>query len=243
MIEAARSALTRAQRPVSFSGAGLSAESGVSTFRDAQTGLWAKYDPMRLASREGFAAEPQLVIDWYNWRRRMVASAGPNPAHRALARRTDIAHISQNVDDLLERAGAANVVRLHGSLARDRCNGACGYGEHVDLADPKTLRACPTCGASLRPDVVWFGESLPAAEWTRAEALAASADVFLVIGTSAAVYPAAGLIWTARNAGAFLIVVNTEPSEAGSAADVELIGPAGRLVPEILKRNGRETDT
>jgi NAD-dependent deacetylase len=232
VLETARIALRNAVRPVTFSGAGISAESGISTFRDAQTGLWTKHDPMTLASPEGFAADPELVIDWYNERRRKAAAAQPNAAHLAMSRRPDISHVTQNVDDLLERSGATDVVHLHGSLTMDKCSDGCGYREAVNLADPPPLRPCPQCGRWMRPDVVWFGEQLPRAVWMRSEDLAAAADVFVVIGTSAAVYPAAGLITTARAAGAIVIVVNIEES---AAPGIQLTGPAAQIVPELLQ--------
>ncbi len=127
MIDAARRMLADGRRVVCFSGAGLSAESGVGTFRDAPDGMWAKYDPVRLASPEGFAADPELVIEWYAARRRTVGDAQPNPAHVALAGRADIVHVTQNVDDLLTRAGAKQVIPLHGSIDFDRCHGGCGH--------------------------------------------------------------------------------------------------------------------
>lgn len=233
MLEVARSVLQNATHPVTFSGAGLSAESGVPTFREAQTGLWARHDPMTLASPEGFAADPESVAGWYNERRRRVATAQPNPAHRAMAERNDIAHITQNVDDLLERAGARDVVHLHGSLSRDTCSDDCGYSEVVNLAEPLPLRACPWCEHWMRPEVVWFGEQLPPGAWRRAEELVIAADLLLVIGTSAQVYPAAGLIAAARVSGAATIEVNIEPS---TTHGIQLIGPAGEIVPELLKR-------
>jgi len=231
LLDAAKAALRKAVRPVTFSGAGLSAESGIPTFREAQTGLWAMYDPMALASPEGFATDPELVVGWYNERRRNVASAQPNAAHCAMAGRQDIVHVTQNVDNLLERAGANDVVHLHGSLDRDKCSGGCGHREDIDLANPLPLRPCPLCGHWMRPDVVWFGEQLPRVGWLRADQLAAEADVFVVIGTSAQVYPAAGLIATARRADAIVIEVNIEP---GATPGIQLTGPAGRIVPELL---------
>ncbi|MBT8485638.1 MAG: NAD-dependent deacylase [Phycisphaerales bacterium] len=234
MIEPARRVIRAAERPITFSGAGLSAESGVPTFRDAATaGLWTKVDPTRLASPEGFADDPELVIGWYAQRRRRLAGLAPNPAHHALAARPDIAHITQNVDDLLERAGAERVLHLHGTLLEDRCHG-CSHREPISLADPPPLRSCPRCGAPMRPGVVWFGESLPTTAWSQAETAAAACDVMIVIGTRAEVYPAAGLIDVARDAGAAIVVVNAEACRASDRADHTLIGPAGTIVPALL---------
>ncbi len=238
MIENARRHIDGARNLVSFSGAGLSAESGVPTFRDAQTGgLWTKYDPTLLASPEGFAADPAIVMDWYAHRRRAIARAEPNPAHRSLAG-LDGTHVTQNVDDLLQRAGARTVIQLHGTIAADRCHRRCGYREAIDLADPPPLRNCPACGGRLRPDVVWFGEMLPPEAWDQAERAVADCDVLLVVGTSAAVHPAAGLIGLAKTGGARIIIVNTRPSEASHLADVELLGRAGELVPQLLGVKG-----
>lgn len=194
---------------------------------------------MALASPEGFTADPELVVAWYNDRRRRVASAQPNPAHRALAGRRDVAHITQNVDDLAERAGATDVVHLHGSLGWDRCSAGCGRRRLIDMADPPSLYACNRCGHWMRPDVVWFGEQLPFTAWSRADELAAEADVFIVIGTSARVHPAAGLITAAGAGGAELIVVNIERTPAHG---IQLTGPAGEIVPELLKPTRPRSD-
>ncbi|MHC4948201.1 MAG: SIR2 family NAD-dependent protein deacylase [Planctomycetota bacterium] len=230
---AARRLLGAARHPVSFSGAGLSAESGIPTFRDASAGLWAKHDPMQLASPQGFAEDPQLVLEWYAWRRQAVSGAEPNPAHHALAARPDIVHVTQNVDDLLERAGAREVIHLHGTIMADRCHAACGY-ERPAAPAPLETDTCPRCGAPLRPAVVWFGEMLPPAAWAAAERACTTCDVLLVVGTSAVVYPAAGLIGLAKSAGAKVVIVNTESSDASDLADVELLGPAGEIVPRVL---------
>ena len=235
MIEQVKTVIQAASQIVSFSGAGLSAESGISTFRDAQTGgMWAKHDPMRLASPQGFAEDPVLVIDWYAQRRRDIAAAEPNLAHRALAKRSDIINVTQNVDDLLDRAGAKQIIALHGTIARDRCHSSCGFDEAVDMSDPPGLRDCPKCGARLRPAVVWFGESLPMDAWDQAEGVCSDCDVLLVIGTSAAVYPAAGLIALAKSAGAKIVIVNTQSSDASHLADYELIGKASEVVPQLI---------
>ena len=234
MIDTARRILADGRHLVCFSGAGLSAESGVGTFRDTQEGMWSKYDPMTLASPEGFAADPKLVMDWYAARRRTIGNAEPNPAHVALATRKGMIHVTQNVDDLLLRAGAGQVFPLHGMINFDRCHGGCGHVERVDMTDPPGLRECPDCGAPLRPAVVWFGEPLPSEPWEIAQRACRDCDVLLVIGTSAVVFPAAGLIGVAKAAGARIIVVNTQPSEASPLADVELLGLAGEVVPKLL---------
>ncbi len=235
MIDAARTLVGSAARIVTFSGAGLSAESGVPTFRDADTnGFWTDYDPAKLASPEGFAEDPELVYNWYNERRRNIAEVQPNPAHLALAAQPDIINVTQNIDDLLHRAGAKRVIQLHGTLATDHCNAGCGFQESVNIADPPPLRSCPDCGNRLRPSVVWFGERLPSRAWAEAEEACLGCDLLLVVGTAAEVYPAAGLIGLAQRSGARIVVVNTNPSAAGEIADIELTGPAGEILPMLL---------
>ena len=186
---------------------------------------------------QGFAANPQLVIDWYNWRRGLYAGVEPNAAHRALAAQSRLVQITQNVDDLLERAGAAagRVYHLHGSILHDRCHAdACGYRERIDPAVPLALRECPRCGAALRPAVVWFGESLPPDVWDKAQRLCENVDCLLVIGTSATVYPAAGLIALARECGARILVVDPNASAASEVADAYLQAAAAEVVPALL---------
>ncbi len=236
-IERARTLLDSSRNVVSFSGAGLSAESGIATFRDPQTGLWARYDPEELASPGGFARDPELVIEWYNHRRRILAGAQPNDAHRALAARADIVHVTQNVDGLLEMAGATNVLHLHGTIEADRCHGGCGYREPIDLASPPGLRSCPRCGRALRPAVVWFGEPLAGPVWSEAVAAVGAADTLLVVGTSGAVYPAAGLVDLARSSGAAVVIVDAKPRPSG--ADVMLVGTAAEIVPLLLGEKRR----
>lgn len=228
-LEVARKLLADARNVVSFSGAGLSAESGIATFRDPD-GVWKQVDPTVYASAQGFQAQPAAVSDWYAARRRTLAHTTPNDAHRALARSGWQSHITQNVDNLLERAGAPNVVHLHGTLDSDRCHAGCGYVVAVDLAQPPSLSTCPDCGAMLRPNVVWFGEMLPASAWATAESAIQSADVAVVIGTSAEVWPAAGLIAEAQQ----VISINTERTFAGRRATVELIGSAATVVPKLV---------
>jgi NAD-dependent deacetylase len=238
-LEAAREVLAQSRTVAAFSGAGLSAESGLATFRDPDgDGLWSRFDPTELASAAGFEANPQRVIDWYNWRRAGLAAAKPNAAHRALAAQRRMIQITQNVDNLLEQAGAEeqNVYHLHGSILYDRChNPGCGYRERVDLVAPPGLRACPRCGDYLRPAVVWFGESLPQDTWMQAERLCAAVDCLLVVGTSATVYPAAGLVELARRCGSRIIVVDPDPQAGGDASDIHLAQRAGEVLPRLLE--------
>lgn len=237
-LASTRDWLARCRRVAAFSGAGLSADSGLATFRDPDTdALWSRFDPTRLASPEAFAADPELVIDWYNWRRRRYAEVVPNAAHRVLAAQTGMVQITQNVDHLLEAAGAApeRVYHLHGSILSDRCHsGDCDYSEAVDPAAPPGLRDCPRCGTRLRPAVVWFGESLPLRTWARARSLCTRLDCLLVIGTSATVYPAAGLIELTRQSGGRIIVVDPNAGAASDAADSFLQGRAADLLPALL---------
>jgi len=230
-------ALARAQRVAVLTGAGISAESGIPTFRDAQTGLWARFRPEELATPEAFERDPRLVWDWYEWRRGLVAAAAPNAGHRALARMQArigrFTLITQNVDGLHQRAGAGDVVELHGNIHRNKCFAEGIAVEGRAEAGERPPR-CPHCGAPLRPDVVWFGESLPAAALARAEAAARECDLFFSIGTSAAVYPAAQLPVTALQSGATLVEVNKDPTPLTRLATFSLIGPAGELLPRLV---------
>jgi NAD-dependent deacetylase len=222
-----------------LTGAGVSAESGLGTFRDSG-GLWRRFDPMRLATPEAFAADPDRVLDFYNHRRRDACAALPNAAHRALARAADALSArggslflcTQNVDDLHERAGSSAVVHMHGELMKARCT-ACGTvsERRTDLLrhDP-----CPHCGAAaLRPDVVWFGETPK--QLDRIEAALARADLFVAVGTSGAVYPAAGYVGLARARGIPTCELNLDPSDNADAFDTARYGPASETVPALLR--------
>lgn len=238
-LESARELLSDSPRVAAFSGAGLSAESGLSTFRDPEEdGLWSQFDPTALASIEGFEANPQRVIEWYAWRRSQLAAVEPNPAHRALAAQQGMMQITQNVDHLLEQAGASpeRILHLHGSILIDRCHSsACDYQETIDLDHPPELRACPECADTLRPAVVWFGEGLPQDTWQLAQQLCMHLDCLLVIGTSASVYPAAGLIALAMQHGSRIIVVDPNPGAAGDLAEIFLQGNAAEVLPTLLQ--------
>ena len=221
-----------------LTGAGISAESGVPTFRDAQTGLWARFDPLQLATPTAFAIHPKLVWDWYAWRRELVARVQPNPAHDALVdieqRVPDCLLITQNVDGLHRRAGSRNVVELHGNIGRVKCSREGTVVEHWDCVGDEVPR-CASCGALLRPDVVWFEEMLPPDALAAAEAMARRCDLMLVIGTSAEVYPAAALPSIAKGSGALLIEINPNVTALSAAADYALRGPAGRVLPALIQ--------
>ncbi len=231
-------ALVRGRRIAVLTGAGISAESGVPTFRDAQTGLWARYDPLDLATPEAFRRDPKLVWDWYAWRRQLVAAARPNPGHFALVRLQelypDLILITQNIDGLHALAGSRGVIELHGNIWRIKCSAGCGTVASFDpdAAPPR----CPRCSAWLRPDVVWFGEPLPAAALEHAQAAAVQCDVFFSIGTSALVFPAADLPRLARESGALLVEINPDETPLTPLADFALRGPAGAVLPALLRR-------
>jgi NAD-dependent deacetylase len=235
-IPAALVAALRSARMIAvLTGAGVSAESGVPTFRDAQTGLWAKFDPRELATPEAFARNPKLVWDWYAERRAKVAAVQPNPAHYALAalekHAPEFLLATQNVDGLHQRAGSANVVELHGNITRVKCSREGTPVLHWDDTAKDEPPRCPSCGAFLRPDVVWFNELLPHEAQTAAESAARRCDVLLVVGTSAEVYPAAALPEEALRRGACVVEVNPNETPLSADAGYVLRGPAGVVLP------------
>jgi NAD-dependent deacetylase len=223
---------------VALTGAGASAESGVPTFRDAQTGLWARYDPQELATPEAFERNPRLVWEWYAWRRALTSKAIPNPGHLALVElERRVAHftlLTQNVDDLHRRAGSDQVLELHGNLHRTKCSNEDVVVQDWD-EDGQVPPRCRACGGPLRPDVVWFGEMLDAWIVGEAERLAGQCDVFASIGTSAQVYPAASLPLVAKRAGATVVEINVEETPVSGYADVVLREPASTGVPKLLE--------
>lgn len=240
-------ALSAARRIVVFTGAGVSAESGIPTFRDALSGLWEHYDAATLASPEGFAADPALVWGWYEWRRMRVLRAEPNPAHHAIAAlASDCASltlITQNVDDLHERAGSADPLRLHGSLHRPRCS-ACEAPYRLPPGIPDEPEGgrrldpprCAHCGAPVRPGVVWFGENLPQTAWDEALQATEACDLMFSIGTSALVWPAAQLPALAAQRGAVVIQVNPGETSLDGYAHYNLRGTAGVAMPGLIRR-------
>ncbi len=240
-IDEVRARLAQAGRVCVLTGAGMSAESGIPTFRDAMSGLWARFDPAELASEQGFRADPARVWDWYAQRRDGVRRAQPNAGHQALAafaaRRPGVLTlVTQNVDDLHQRAGNTDAIRLHGDIAADRwlepCR--CRPARAPDAATPGRPPRCAGCGVLARPGVVWFGENLPTGALAAAQQAAASCELMLVVGTSGAVWPAAGLAGRARAAGAFVVIVNPQDSDIDAEADLRLRGSAANLLPALL---------
>ena len=228
---------------VVLSGAGISAESGVPTFRHVETGLWAKVDPYEISSADGWRRHPEKVWAWYLWRHYMMKSVEPNDAHRAVAAWEDYAEVhvvTQNVDDLHERGGSSRVYHLHGSLFAFKCD-RCGTpydGELPAMPEPVETVAPPmcACGGLIRPDVVWFGEDLPADAWERSLDAVTATDVAVVVGTSAIVYPAAGLPELALANGIPVIEVNPERTPLSDHASISLRESAATALPNLLQR-------
>ena len=231
--------LRNAQAVTVLTGAGVSAESGIPTFREAQTGLWAQYDPRELATPQAFMRNPRLVWEWYAWRRTLIEKAQPNLAHYALVDMEQglpqFMLVTQNIDGLHWRAGSRDMVEMHGNIARTKCfdeNHLVDWWGDTDDVPPH----CPYCGGYLRPDVVWFGEGIPDHALHNAMQAAANADVFVCVGTSAVVQPAAQLPLVAKRNGARIIEINPNQTALGVVADWSLQARAGELLPEIVRR-------
>ena len=231
-------ALRQARHVTVLTGAGISAESGLATFRDAQAGLWAQFRPQDLATVEAFQRDPRLVWEWYAWRREKAAQAEPNAGHLALAEmqrrlpRFDL--ITQNVDSLHQRAGSTNVIELHGNISRVKCfdeNSVVEIWQEGDDVPPR----CPRCGGMLRPDIVWFGEQLPEEAFERAVEAAARCDLFFSIGTSGLVEPAASLARVASKLGASVAVINLDEDVLAGEKSYHINGPAGVVLPQLVK--------
>lgn len=231
-----------------FTGAGISAESNIPTFRGDE-GLWTKFKPEELANFNAFMKNPELVWEWYSARKKIIHEAQPNPGHRALAELENIIDevivVTQNIDNLHRRAGSTKVYELHGNIERNYCI-QCGenYSDEVILAGelPPT---CNKCNGLVRPDVVWFGEYLPQDEFAASEEAAQRSDVFFSLGTSGIVYPAASIPQAAKYSGAFIIEINPETTPLTEIADVTILGKTGMVLPEIvntvrsIKREGK----
>jgi NAD-dependent deacetylase len=240
-IARARELLEHATSVAVLTGAGISAESGIPTFRDALTGLWEKFRPEELATPEAFEANPRLVWDWYAWRRERVAKAVPNAGHRALVtierrcreREVDFTLVTQNVDGLHRTAGSERVVELHGNIRRVKC-----FDSHHPVEswpeEGEQVPTCPRCGSLLRPDVVWFGEALPPQALAAAMAAARTCDVFLCVGTSTVVEPAASLPFIAGESGASVIEVNLQRTPLSREASLSLRGTAAEILPLLV---------
>lgn len=234
--DALLTALRHAQHICVLTGAGVSAESGVPTFRDAQSGLWAKFDPQDLATPAAFIRDPALIWRWYRWRRELVAAARPNPGHTALAELATLVPrltlVTQNVDGLHQRAGSHDVIEFHGNLFVNRCCVEDCVAADDDGAD---VPVCAACGGQLRPGVVWFGESIPESALHDSYAAAGDCDLFLSVGTSSMVYPAAGLADIARNGGATVVEINPAPTAFAADFDFALQGNAGLILPKLVE--------
>jgi len=221
---------------VALTGAGISAESGLATFRDAQTGLWSKFKPEELATADAFRRDPKLVSDWYAWRRDQALKAEPNAGHVALAemekRAPEFVLLTQNVDGLHRRAGSKRMVELHGNIHRFRCFENDCASDNFDIDQQR----CRSCGGNLRPDVVWFGEMLPPDAIERAVAAAELCDVFFSIGTSSVVYPAADLWRRAKERGAVVIEINKDSTPLTPLADFSFLGKAGEILPALVEQ-------
>jgi len=230
--------LRKAQRVVVFTGAGISSESGIPTFRDAMTGLWAQYDAEELATPEAFARNPTLVWEWYQWRRELINEATPNPGHGAVAALEKLVRnftlITQNVDGLHQQAGSRQVIELHGNIHRKHCfNPGCGGTQALN--EHEAPPRCARCGGYLRPSVVWFGESLPADALRQAQLAAQNCDLFFSIGTSTLVYPAAELPFIAARANACVIQINPAATSLDGVARMNFRGKAGEILPAIVE--------
>jgi NAD-dependent deacetylase len=230
-------ALRKARRVAVLTGAGVSAESDVPTFRDPQ-GLWASFKPEELATPEAFRRNPKLVWEWYDGRRQRLHTVIPNPGHLALAemeqRVPEFTLVTQNVDGLHQRAGSRRVIELHGNITRTKCfneDTLVDKWEETGEVPPR----CPHCGGLLRPDVVWFGEMLPIEAIKEAEQASESCDVFFSVGTSTLVYPAAGLPFAALSADAVVVEVNPQATPLTESASFSLRGASGRVLPALVK--------
>ena len=227
--------LSESKKIVFFTGAGISAESGIPTFR-GKDGIWNKLKPEELANFNAFMRNPKMVWEWYNHRKKIIHESKPNAGHIAIAEMQDlfdeVTVVTQNIDNLHSRAGSKNIFELHGNIERNSCiNCKTFYNKELDFSNGVPL--CE-CGGMIRPDVVWFGEYLPEDQFEGGERASLLSDIFFVVGTSAVVYPAAGLVHAAKYAGSFIVEVNVEETEILSLCDESFIGEAGKILPRII---------
>jgi len=229
--------LLKVKRCAVLTGAGISAESGVPTFRGKE-GLWGKFKPEQLASMDAFMASPKIVWEWYNWRRELMVKVQPNAGHYALAEMENIFEkfvlITQNVDNLHAAAGSKSILELHGNIYRNKCVDCEALFEYEGDIDPNEIPSCGLCGGKIRPDVVWFGEMLDPEIINTAFAQSEKADVFIAVGTSALVHPAATLPVMAKNHGATLVEINVERTSLTDLADFHFCGKSGEILPELI---------
>ncbi len=237
MIDNAVRILKNAKKLFVLTGAGISAESGIPTFR-GKDGLWKNFSATDLATPEAFERNPELVWEWYRWRQEIISKAEPNSAHWVLVELENYFEkfllLTQNVDNLHQRAGSKNVLELHGNIFRTRCL-KCGRIDRIENARIEKMPYC-RCGGLLRPDVVWFGEAIPQDVWQKSIEFLISADVAIICGTSGVVWPAAGVPEIARNYGVKTIEINIEPTPITPIMDLSIIGPAAKILPEIVKK-------
>ena len=229
--------IVSAKRIVFFTGAGISAESGIPVFR-GKDGIWNKLKPQELANFNAFLKNPELVTEWYQHRRKIIEESKPNPGHLAIAEMEkffpEVVVITQNIDNLHKRAGSKTIYELHGNIERNYCI-KCKKVYEGKIFFEKKIPKCD-CGGLIRPDVVWFGEYLPQDQFNASQNASKNSDIFFIVGTSAIVFPAASLIYTAKESGSFLIEINIEETEISSQVNFSLFGKAGKVLPEILER-------
>ncbi len=233
-----RSLLQRVKSVCVLTGAGISAESGVAIFRGPE-GLWSKLKPEELASFDAFMRNPELVWEWYNYRKSIIQDVKPNSAHESLVRLESLVQeftlVTQNVDNLHIRAGSKHVLELHGNIERSYCIDCGTFVDHIEVSAEKKVPLCSSCQGMIRPDVVWFGEMLPEGVFEAASDAASRCELFLSIGTSAVVYPAASLPTTALEHGAYIVEINTERTEISYYVHESLLGRAGEILPPLVQ--------
>ena len=227
--------LLDSQSIVFFTGAGISAESGIPTFR-GKDGIWNKLKPEELANFDAFLRNPEMVWEWYSHRKKIIHESHPNPAHKSIAEMQnifpDVTVITQNIDNLHRRAGSSRIYELHGNIERNYCiECKTFYNDELPFVDK--IPRCTKCGGLIRPDIVWFGEYLPQDQFEASVNKSKNCDLFFVVGTSGVVYPAASLIYTARENGAYIIEINIEETEISRLADKSFFGEAGKILPAI----------